>query len=99
MDECKQELPLKNIAFKAVVVMLSLLLQKPLQKSKSKDYLKLLEKRMELWHAIEAVELSNEAKIIQKGLRVPNTPSTVVEYQWYNEAFSRKHAKWYSSIK
>ena len=82
MDECKQELPLKNIAFKAVVVMLSLHLQKPLQKSKSKDYLKLLEKRMELWHAIEVVELSNEAKIIQKGLRVPNTPSTVVEYQW-----------------
>ena len=54
---------------------------------------------MELWHAIEVMKLSNEAKIIQKGLRVPNTPSTVVEYQWHNEAFSRKHAKWYSSIK
>ena len=40
MDECKQELPLKDIAFKAVIVMLSLLLQKPLQKSKSKGYLK-----------------------------------------------------------
>ena len=41
--------PLKNIAFTAIHVMLSLLLQKPSKTSKVKDHLKALERRTDLW--------------------------------------------------
>ena len=66
MNEWLQDLPLKNIAFKAIMVMLNLLLQKPWQKSKSKNHLSALEKRMELWESGELVGLLKEAETIQK---------------------------------
>ena len=66
--------PLLNIAFKGIMVMPSLLLQKPSRKSKSKDYLKSLENRIKLWHAGEITELLKEAETIQNDSRVPNTP-------------------------
>ena len=74
MKEWIHELPLKDIAFKAIIVMSSLLLQKPSQKSKSKDRLKSWENQMELRHAREMNFLT-----IQKDLRVSNTPSTIAE--------------------
>ena len=74
MKEWIHELPLKDIAFKAIIVMSSLLLQKPSQKSKSKDCLKSWENQMELRHAREMNFLT-----IQKDLRVSNTPSTIAE--------------------
>ena len=48
MSKWIHESPLKDIAFKAIMVMLGLLLQKPSRKSKSKDHLKSLENRMKL---------------------------------------------------
>ena len=41
--------PIKNIALKALHIMPALLLQKPSKDSKSKDHLKSLEKRFEIW--------------------------------------------------
>ena len=79
MNEWIRKSPLKDIAFKAIMVMPGLLLQKPSQKSKSKDDLTSLENRMKLWHAGEIMELSKEAETIQKDLRVSNTLSTIVE--------------------
>ena len=58
-NEWIHQLPLKDITFKAIMAMTSLILQKPLRKLKSKDHLKLLENRMELW----------QAEIIQKSLK------------------------------
>ena len=51
-----EESPLKEIAFKAIMVMPSLLLQKLSRKSTSKDHLKSLESRMKLWHTGEIME-------------------------------------------
>lgn len=62
--------PLKDITFKVIMVMLSLLLQKPSQKSKSKGLLKSLENQIKLWHAGATMEMLKEAETIQKGLRV-----------------------------
>ena len=76
MNEWIHEPPLKDIAFKAIMVMPSLLLQKPSRKLKSKDHSKLLENRMKLWHVGEIMELLKEA---EADLRVSNAPSTIAE--------------------
>ena len=46
---------IENIAFKAIIEMLRRLLQRPLQKSKSKDHQRASERRMELWESGELV--------------------------------------------
>ena len=79
MNEWVHKSPLKYIAFKTIKVRPSLLLQKPSGKSKSKDHLKSLENRMELWHAKEIMELLKRADTIQKDIKVSNTPSTIAE--------------------
>ena len=66
MNEWIHESSLKDIAFKTIIVMAGLLLQKPSRKSKSKDHFKLLENRMKLWHAGENIGLLTEAETIQK---------------------------------
>ena len=79
MNEWVHKSALKYIAFKAIKVRPNLLLQKPSGKSKSKDHLKSLENRMELWHAEEIIELLKRAETIQKDIKVSNTPSTIAE--------------------
>ena len=79
MNEWIHESPLKDIAFKAIMVMPGLLLQKPSRKSKSKDHLTSLENRMKPWHAGEIMELLKETDTIQKDLRVSNTLSTITK--------------------
>ena len=51
MSEWLHDSPMKDIAFKAIMVMPSLLLQKPSQNSKPKDHLRALEQRLELWES------------------------------------------------
>ena len=68
MNEWLQESPLKDIAFKAIMVMPNLLLQKPSKNSKAKDHLKALERRLESWISGDLLELK-EAETIQKSLR------------------------------
>ena len=69
MNEWMQESPLKDIAFKAIMIMPILLLQKPSKNSKAKDHLKALERRLESWMSGDLLELSKEAETIQKRLR------------------------------
>ena len=45
---------------------------------------------MKSWYAEEIMELLKEAETIQKGLRVPNTPSTIVEI---SKKFTREMRK------
>ena len=78
-NEWIHESSLKDIAFKTIIVMAGLLLQKLSRKSKSKDHFKLLENRMKLWHAGENIELLKEAETIQKDLKLSNTPSNIAE--------------------
>ena len=71
--------PLKDTAFKATLVMPSLLLQKPSQKSRSREHLKSLERRMDSLTSGEILDLLYEGETTRKGLRLSNTPSTVAD--------------------
>ena len=57
MSEWLFDSPLKDIAFKVIMVMPCLLLQRPSWKSKSKDHLRALEQRLELSESGEVMEL------------------------------------------
>ena len=59
----------------------NLLLQKPSQKSKSKDGLSALRRKMEFWESGELMELLKEAETIQKCLKTTNTASTINEIE------------------
>ena len=54
---------------KAVMMMPSLLLQKPSKESKSKDHLEALERRMKLWQSGDLLELLQESLTIQRNLK------------------------------
>ena len=62
---------------KVIIVMPSLLLQKPSQKSKSKDHLRVLERRLELWESGEVVELLKESDTIQKNMKATNKTTSI----------------------
>ena len=59
----------KDVTFKAVMIMPSLLLQKPSKTSKLKDHLIALERRMEDWFNGDLQKLLHEGDTIQKGLQ------------------------------
>ena len=69
MNEWLQESPLEDIAFKAIMIMRNLILQKPSKNSKAKDHLEALERRLESWTSGDLLELLKEAETIQKSLR------------------------------
>ena len=71
--------PFKNIAFMAIHVMPSLLLQKPSKTSKAKDHLKALERRINLWMNGNIDELLLEGKTIQSRFHDINTPKSITE--------------------
>ena len=56
---------------KAIHVMPALLLQKPSKTSKSKDHVKALERRLELWRKGEIISLMREAETLQSRLPKP----------------------------
>ena len=61
--------PMKNIVFKAIMVMPNLLLQKPSKQSKAKDHLNALDRRINLWISGDLEELVLEGETIQKCLK------------------------------
>ena len=71
--------PLKDIAFKAIHIMPSLLLQKPSKTSKAKDHLKALERRIDLWSNGNIDELLFEGETIQSRLHHINIPKSIGE--------------------
>ena len=75
MNEWLHDSPLKSIAFKAIMIMPSILLQKPSKNSKAKDHSIALHRRMELWNSGNMIELLHEAETIQNYL-----PSTVKKH-------------------
>ena len=58
----------QGIALKVFMVISALMLQKPSAKSKARDHVKILSRRLELWQAGELLELIREGKIIQSKL-------------------------------
>ena len=79
MNAWTNDSPLKEIAFKAIMVMPNLLLQKPYKESKSKDHCKALARRMDPWLAGNIMELFNESLVIQKKLKSLEKPKTIAE--------------------
>ena len=90
MSEWLHDSPLKDIAFKAIMVMPSLLLQKPLQKSKSKDHLRALVRRLQLWESGEVMELLKESETIQKNMKTTNKTTFIDEI---SKKFTREMRK------
>ena len=71
--------PLKDISFKAIMIMPNLLLQKPSKASKSKEHQLSLERRLDLWQNGEFEELPFEGETIQKLLTSVQRPSAIAE--------------------
>ena len=86
IDEIKQLLnawiqdsAMKKITFKAVMVMPSLILQKPSRNSKAKDHSEALRQRMTLWQSGDLLQLFKEAETIQKGLKDSTKPKSTAQ--------------------
>ena len=79
MNEWLQDSPMKDICFKAIMLMPNLLLQKPSRNSKSKDHLLALERRLELWKRGELHELFFEGETIQASLKSIKKISSISE--------------------
>ena len=74
MNESLLASPMKNIAFNAIMKMLSLLFQKPSEKSRSRVYLIALKQHLDHCTSVEIVhltELLHEGRAIQKELKLP----------------------------
>ena len=71
-------------------MMPSLLLQKPSQKSKSKDHLRALERRLELWELGVVMELLKESDTIQKNMKATNKTTSINEI---SKKFTREMRK------
>ena len=70
---------LKPIALKSVMVMPALLLQKPSSKSKSKDHLSALSRRIRSWEKGDIQVLLEEGETIQQFLKSSNKTLTTNE--------------------
>lgn len=79
MNEWLQESPMKDIAFKAIMIMPNLLLQKPSKNSKAKDHLKALERRLQSWTSGDLLELLKEAETIQKSLTSKKSATSIAD--------------------
>ena len=74
-----EESSLKDVVFKAIMVMPSLLLQKPSKTSKAKDHVAALDRRMLLWKCGDIPDLLKEARTIQGKLPSLTKPKTIGE--------------------
>ena len=68
-----------NIVLKALHVMPALLLQKPSKNSKSKDHLKSIERRFEIWKERNLNELYKEGKAIQDRLKSDGSQNDIAK--------------------
>ena len=71
--------PLKSIAFKAIMVMPALLLQKPSKTSKSKDHSEALLRRLKEWEKGNLLELLNEGETIQKNFKTGYSKKSITD--------------------
>ena len=79
MNKWLQDALLKNIAFKAIMIMPNLLLQKPSNNVKAKDHLKALERHLDSCMSGDLLELLKETQTIQKSLRSKKISTNMAE--------------------
>ena len=75
----KYNLPLKNIVFRAIHVMSTLLFQKTIITSKSKNHIKALQRRLNSWKSGDTEESIFVATTIQNFLNHISRPKAMVE--------------------
>ena len=80
---------LEPVALKATIVLPHLVLQKPHRRSKPKDHVSSLERRMKLWEQGDLTELLKEGRAIQN--RFPRFPSS--RHQGNEQQVARPFAK------
>ena len=74
-----QDSGMKHNTFKAIMVMPSLILQKPSCNSKAKDHTEALRQKMILWQSGDLLQLFKEAETIQKGLKDSTKPKSIAQ--------------------
>ena len=79
MNGWTNNLPFKDVAFTTIHVMPNILLQKPSKRSKVKDHLKALVRRIDLWINGNIDELLFQGETIQSRLHHINTPKSIGE--------------------
>ena len=72
LNSWSENSPLKDCAMRAIHVMPALLLQKPSKRSKSKEHVEALERRLESWKKGDLLKLFEEAEAIQSRLPIDN---------------------------
>ena len=78
---------LESVALKATIVLPILLLQKPNRKSKTKEHIACLERRLPLWSSGELMELVREGRALQQ--RLPKGPDTRYDSTKLARSFSK----------
>ena len=74
-----QDSGMKHNTFKAIMVMPSLILQKPSCNSKVKDHTEALRQKMILWQSGDLLQLFKKAETIQKGLKDSTKPKSIAQ--------------------
>ena len=72
LNSWSENSPLKDCAMRAIHVMPALLLQKPSKRSKSKEHVEALERRLESWKKGDLLKLFEETEAIQSRLPINN---------------------------
>ena len=90
LNSCVEGTTLHNIAFKAILIMPNLLLQKPSKNSKAKDHLTTLERTMQRWLKGDLMQLSHEGETIQKNLTQQLTKGDIGNFPEKFAALMRK---------
>ena len=75
----KKDSAMKHITFKKIMVMTSLILQKPSCHTKAKDHSEALRQRMILWQSGDLLQLLKEGETIQKGLKDSTKPKSITQ--------------------
>ena len=89
LNERVKDSPLKNMSFKAIVIMPNVFLQNPSRTSKSKKQELSLGQRLDLWKNGELEEPVFEGETIQKLLKVYRNHQQLLKYQENSNSMSQ----------
>ena len=74
-----QDPAMKHITLKVIMVMPSLILQKPSPRSKVNDHSEALRQKMILWQSGDLLQLLKEAETFQEGLKDSTKPKSIAQ--------------------
>ena len=111
LNEWISDSPLKDISFKVIMIMSSLLLQKPSKTSKLKEHQLPLEQRLDLWKNVEFEELLLEGETFKNSkqafktinncwnINKVDTGHAERQHQCSIKFTNKSYESWYTSIR